>query len=134
MSATQTCLIIDSDSVGEELFQKAVEASDTVIEWTYVTSCREAIKYILNKHTAAPDFVFFEWYMPGIDGIDCLLTLRQYNKLAQARFVIYGGENREEMYQLSVRYDCLLLPKSESVSEMSRILNSIFYLKSAQEL
>ncbi len=134
MSATQTCLIIDGDRVGEELFQKAVEASDTVIEWTYVTSCREAIKYILNKHTAAPDFVFFEWYMPGIDGIGCLLTLRQYTKLSRAKFVIYGGESLEEMYRLSVLHDCLLLPKSESVSEMSRILNSIFDLKSAQGL
>lgn len=130
----QTCLIIDSDKAGEELFQNAVDASDTVIESKFVTSCREAIKHVLNKRTAAPDFVFFEWYMPGIDGIDCLLTLRQYTKLAGAKFVIYGGENQEEMYQLALIHDCLLLPKSESVSEMSRILNNIFDLKSAQEL
>ena len=70
--AEKTCLIVDDDELTRHLIAHSVaELGFTIRE---AADGREAIE---SCEDFMPHVIFLDWYMPEVDGMDCLKAIRQ---------------------------------------------------------
>ena len=94
-------MLADDDDDDRDLFSEAISSSDTTV--TSVCNGKELMK-VLTDETVLPDCVFIDLNMPEKSGMECLLEIRQSEKLRTLPVIIYStSSNRkdiEETYAL----------------------------------
>lgn len=91
MNLPANFLVIDDDRDDHELFQEALELTFPTVQCYFAFTCTEAIELMENKIIASPDYVFMDWNLPGIQGMDCVEKIRQAIGQAPQLFILTGG-------------------------------------------
>ena len=88
---------------------------------TTLTSGVEAVEHI--KH-AAPDVVFLDINMPGIDGIETLRRIRALNRDLPVVMVTAAYQDEKNITRASTLGIAGFFPKNNSLSELVRVIET----------
>jgi len=120
------CLLVDDDPDEFEIFQAAIDDTLLPVECLYASNCPYAIDHVQGREQQIPEFVFIDWLLPAMDGMQCLTNLKMLPELSGAEFVIYTAFALSESTMKAIEsYHCKFLRKSESVTMLSDQLRSI---------
>ena len=121
-----TCILIDDDPDDHEIFRIAIQETSVPVSCDFFHNWVDADNYLQNKAVYAPDFIFIDWYLSGVQGMDYLARLKQVPKLSSSQFVVYSGLIQSEIkINLLDVYNCKYLQKSGSISSTASGLRSV---------
>jgi CheY-like chemotaxis protein len=80
-------LLIDDDEDELTIFDAAMKELNIPFKCTYAKSAEHALQML---HFLVPDYIFLDYNMPKIDGLDCLKEIRQINTLRNVPVVMYS--------------------------------------------
>ena len=87
-----TIVLVDDDVDEYDLFTTALKQLTEDFRLIHITSCDDLLSTIkANK----PELVFLDINMPGMNGIECLKTIRRENKLEQLPIIMYSTSNNK---------------------------------------
>ena len=97
-------LLADDDADDRDIFRQVVLDSGIEAELTAVEDGRELIAFLLDmKDAAAPDVIFLDLNMPGMDGKACLREIRHQSKFSMTPVIILSTstwfKDIDETYQ-----------------------------------
>lgn len=126
-----TCLLIDDDQEEHHIFDLAVCGTFLPLECSFFSNWMEALVYLKDHNTDAPDFLFLDWHMPGCESIDYVTALKQVPCLASTRFVIYSGYISQQVVNAANQYNFKYLKKADSISDTATNLRTLLLAESA---
>jgi CheY-like chemotaxis protein len=86
----QRVMIIDDDEDDRDFFTYAIHEINRGIEVVHCKSGSEALMHLKDESTWQPQIVFLDVNMPGLDGKETLIRLRQIEALQDIPIVIYS--------------------------------------------
>ncbi|MBL0153418.1 MAG: response regulator [Chitinophagaceae bacterium] len=89
MKENMRLFIIDDDDDDKKLFIESVKEIDDSIVCSTACDGLEALKILSDAENPLPDFIFLDLRMPRISGKQCLLEIRQIEKLRNVPVFIY---------------------------------------------
>lgn len=84
-----TVMIIDDDTDDCILFSEAVRQVDPKIKCLQAIGSQEAFSMLNDNAVPKPDFIFLDLNMPGLNGKQFLLRIKQIPELKDIPIVIY---------------------------------------------
>src|SRR4051812_3453934 len=89
-----TILLVDDDLDELDLFKSALKDLEEDINLLYVSSCSDVVDMIEN---AGPDLLFLDINMPGLNGIECLKSIREEEKFKSLPIVMYSTSSNKKV-------------------------------------
>lgn len=83
--------LVDDDWEDQEIFLDAISKIDFTVELKIFAGGEELIE-ALNTADKLPNLLFLDLYMPGMDGEECLVRLREEMAFNEVPIVIYSTE------------------------------------------
>src|SRR5688500_16940478 len=83
------CVVIDDDPDDREIFEIALEESDSPFTLTAIGSGLKALE-MLSAGNTIPDYIFLDLNMPLLSGKDCLREIRNIDGLKKVPVVIFS--------------------------------------------
>ena len=125
MEKTITCILIDDDDDEHEIFREALGHTLLPIRCLFAFDCLAAVKVITSTQKLIPDFIFMDWNLGGIQGMDCLNELNSV-KPDWCQVIIYSGQIQQILFDESNRVNYYCLQKSGSITDLTDSLRLIF--------
>jgi CheY-like chemotaxis protein len=101
-------LLADDDPDDCLIFSHAIEQMPGKIKFTCLSSCHRLMHFLNDDNVAAPDVIFLDLNMPGINGRDCLTKMKTKPGWEHIPIVIYSTASREEIieecYRLGAKF------------------------------
>lgn len=120
-----TCLLIDDDLDDQEIFSIALAEVDSDIKLITCCDALEAIKFLVRKDLALPQYIFLDINMPRIDGWHCLRQINTLLHLRDVPVIIYStSETLSEIYDENAF--TAFLPKQTKVTDLVAKLEELF--------
>ncbi|MBC7851147.1 MAG: response regulator [Chitinophagaceae bacterium] len=122
-----SCLLIDDDLDDHEFFAIALGKLDNNIRCLMADSASHALQ-ILADRSVVPQYIFIDFNMPRMSGLDCLIDLCRLEHLKDTQKFMFSTNLSSRIISLSKELgakDCLI--KTTSMEELTRMLKSIFY-------
>lgn len=120
------CLVIDDDADDRDIFEIALEESDSPFSLTAIDSSLKALE-ALSAGSTVPDFIFLDLNMPLLSGKECLREIRNIDTLEHVPVVIYSTSSYikdiEETKMLGANH---FLSKTPDIRRLSEILSELF--------
>ncbi len=120
------CLVIDDDADDRDIFEIALEESDSPFSLTAIDSSLKALE-ALSAGNTVPDFIFLDLNMPLVSGKECLREIRSIDALEHVPVVIYSTSSYikdiEETKMLGANH---FLSKTPDIRRLSEILSELF--------
>lgn len=107
-------LLIDDDDDELEIFNMALKTLPSEFHCRLVRTARAALEIAKQART---DFVFIDYNMPKINGLEALATLKKTNEFRDARFILYSNFMDESMIKNAIEsgaYACIRKPDKTS--------------------
>lgn len=126
MTKTKTYYIVDDDIDDQQFLIEALTENDAQIQCFTASNGQEAITHLKETFVPLPDAIFLDLNMPGLNGKQCLLELKQTPSLQHIPVIIYSTTSAEKEIQETMRMGAsyFLVKKSiyqELVNELSQI-------------
>lgn len=103
-------VLVDDDVEDLELFCYAVLEVDKSIDCICFNSCHELMKY-LEDVKAIPDFIFVDFAMPIMGGLECLREIRSHNKFDRTETILYSTAISARQFETFKNLNAKLLLK-----------------------
>lgn len=103
-------LLIDNDEDEIEIFTAALDQIPLSYDCMWVQSAEHAIKLLSNF---SPDYIFIDYNMPKINGLECLETIKKIDSVKNIPVILYSNNINEENYNKAISlgaYSCLKKP------------------------
>ncbi len=81
-------LVVEDDEATRELYRCQFEEWDLPVDCTWMSSALEALMDIASMR---PDLLVTDLFMPGVDGIEMLKTIKRNQQLAQMQIIVISG-------------------------------------------
>lgn len=120
-------MLIDDDADEHEIFREALGQTLLPVRCLFSFDCLSAIKLINSDEISTPDFIFMDWQLGGIQGMDCLNHISMVI-LGKCQLIVYSGLISKKTLDDLKQYNCLLLQKSGSINSLAKELKSIFVM------
>ena len=135
LSPLMNILIIDDDLEDCDLFREALSEVDPDCTCTQAHDGQEGLKILLQETTALPDFVFLDINMPVMNGMECLVQIKNHSRLKNIPVIMYSttSNTREikSFYNLGA-HDFLIKP--HDYRKLVEALQSIITSNSTQKV
>lgn len=95
---TRQLLLVDDDLDQLDIFMDALREISGPYNCTYADGPEKAIEMIRNT---IPDFIFLDYNMPRMNGIQLLSVLRHEPKLKKAKIFIYSSSVTDEIQKMA---------------------------------
>jgi len=82
-------LLVDDDEDDRKMFQEALQAVDTEVEYLEARDGVEALELLTRQPTVLPDFIFLDLNMPRKDGKQLLADLQKHQHLHHIAVIVY---------------------------------------------
>lgn len=120
-----TILYAEDDADDCELVMEALGTIDPSIQCRRAFDGMHALE-ILREETELPDYIFLDVNMPVMDGRDCLLKLKNDDRLKNIPVVIYSTtRDREEIRALYAMGAEEFVQKPNSFNELCATLKNV---------
>lgn len=91
-----TILFADDDEDDRMLFAAAIDKLQSNIKLLLANDGRSALEMLAVYNNNPPDLIFLDVNMPGMDGWQCLYTIKQDLQLKQLKVIMYSTSNHKE--------------------------------------
>jgi DNA-binding NtrC family response regulator len=123
---TKEILLIDDDEDELEVFTQALHSIDKTIKCSLAKNLTDALEFLSY---CSPAYIFIDFNMPKVNGLECLPEIKKLNKLEKSRIVLYSNHISEEMNETATAmgvYRCVKKPNmtAELVKKIKEILKS----------
>ena len=126
MQSTFTLLIVDDDEDDKEMFIEVATEIDSSINCIKAANGLEALQ-LLKKEEFFPDFIFLDLNMPRMNGKQCLVHLKQNEKLRSIPVIIYTTSKMAEDIEEAKRLGAVhFITKPSSMITLRKELEFIF--------
>ena len=85
MEVQKKFLFIDDDADDRDFFCSTIEMIDPSVQCFFAKDGVDALDQLNNDENFTPDFIFIDMNMPRMDGRECLLKIRQIDRLSAAQ-------------------------------------------------
>jgi len=118
-------LLIDDDTDELEVFAEALRAVDKNIQCSQARDLNEALELL---RSSAPAFIFIDYNMPDVNGLEVVCELKKMEKLEGSKIILYSNYISEEMNEKAISlgaYKCVKKPSMINVliKSLKDILN-----------
>ena len=106
-------LIIDDDPQDCELFYEAVREVGSDFPCARAADGKEGLSLLQNDPIKLPDFIFLDINMPAMNGKECLMQIKQHDKLRSIPVIMYSttsNANEIGSYRKLGAHDFLIKP------------------------
>lgn len=114
------CFLIDDDMDDRQIFQLALNAIDNSIELIAAQNGTQALEKI-NANDFLPDYIFLDMNMPYMSGKECLIKLREVERLKNVPIIIYSTVKYFE--ELASFGATSFIAKQNSVAGLVKVLS-----------
>lgn len=90
-----TILLIDDDQDDTDLFVEALAEINPAITCYHAIDGRQALDKLLTKQIRRPDIIFLDINMPGMNGWQCLKSLKGQELLQQIPVIMYSTSSAQ---------------------------------------
>ena len=123
---TKEILLIDDDADELEVFSEALRSVDKNIQCSQAKDLNEALEFLTYS---SPAYIFIDYNMPEINGLEVVSEIKKIEKLANSRIVLYSNYVSEEMNKKAMAlgaYKCVKKPNMINVliKNLKDILNN----------
>ena len=123
---TKEILLIDDDADELEVFSEALRSVDKNIQCSLARDLNEALEFLTYS---SPAYIFIDYNMPKINGLEVVSEIKKIEKLANSRIVLYSNHVSEEMNKKAMAlgaYKCVKKPNMINVliKNLKEILNN----------
>lgn len=87
--ANRKILLVDDDVDDRKYFVSAVKEIDATIECVTAKDGQQALELLRNGDLSLPDYIFLDLRMPRISGKQCLLQIKEDERLKDIPVIIY---------------------------------------------
>jgi len=123
---TKEILLIDDDADELEVFSEALRSVDKNIQCSLARDLNEALEFLTYS---SPAYIFIDYNMPKINGLEVVSEIKKIEKLANSRIILYSNHVSEEMSKKAMAlgaYKCVKKPNMINVliKNLKDILNN----------
>ena len=126
--------LIDDDPEDCELFYEAVREVGSDFQCAHASDGKEGLSLLQNNPVRLPDFIFLDINMPAMNGKECLMHLKQHDKLRSIPVIMYSTTSNaneiKSFYNLGA-HDFLIKP--HNFSRLVEALRSIILANGKSE-
>jgi len=118
-------LLVDDDKDELVIFMdvlRRVPAADG-FKCTYAASTSQAIEML--KYLV-PDYIFADFNMPGMNGLQFLQDLKDQQRLNRAQLCLYSTYINDEVKERAQRFGISCLKKSDTIHSLAKSLCDLF--------
>ena len=117
---------VDDDQDDHEIFSMALSSVNPSIQCIYFDSAKSALCIMEDENFRAPDYIFLDLNMPGINGLQLLEILKTTKDLAAIPVIIYSTSILPADYEKARLLGATgFLIKPSSLPELIKELNQI---------
>lgn len=126
MMASKTCLLIDDDHDDQLIFTLALKQVSGSILCVTADNGLDALQK-LGQASFLPDYIFMDLNMPGMNGIECLLKIKDLEHLRNTPIIIYTtSSNQRDMMETHALGASAFITKPCHISDLSEKLHEVF--------
>jgi CheY-like chemotaxis protein len=115
-----SCLVIDDDPEDQEFFLLALNEAFSEARCSFASSCMQAIENLQSKAIPVPDYIFMDWNMPLMNGLECIQELKKVTMLDNSTVFILTGSMSDTVLKNVVDLGVnKVLQKQNSISMLS---------------
>jgi CheY-like chemotaxis protein len=123
---TKQILLIDDDAGELEVFSEALRSVDKNIQCSQARDLNEALEFLTYS---SPAYIFIDYNMPEVNGLEVVSEIKKIEKLANSRIVLYSNYISEETNKKAMAlgaYKCVKKPNMINVliKNLQDILNN----------
>lgn len=127
MSTMKTCLLIDDDQDDQEIFLIALKDSGRLIECSLANDAQLGLAHLDKNPAKTPDYIFIDLNMPGMNGKQCLIEIKNRSFLKDVPVVVYSTSSQpEDIQEMKALGASDFITKPPSVRSLTKILSDFF--------
>src|SRR6476619_7068217 len=85
---TKEILLIDDDADELEVFSEALRSVDKNFQCSQARDLNEALEFLTYS---SPAYIFIDYNMPKINGLEVVSEIKKMEKLANSKIVLYSN-------------------------------------------
>jgi CheY-like chemotaxis protein len=121
------CLLIDDDFDDQEIFLLAVKRTGIPVECVMESNASAGMERLCRNGEIAPNYIFLDLNMPGMDGKECLEEIKKIPHLKSIPVIMYSTSS----YINDIRETKMLgakgfVTKPTDLAVLTNILTEIF--------
>lgn len=123
-------ILLCDDDPDEALFlETAFKNAGFRVDLEYFNRCSSLLDDLLSRRVV-PDLIFIDIHMPGENGLECLVEVKQFPLYKDVPVIIYSTSKLpREIAEAFDKGASLYLPKTASEAEMIDMANYVLNLK-----
>lgn len=126
---TLKIILVDDDEDDRLLFEDAIEELNMNTYLQSFCDGQEFMEYILLKDQEMPHLVFLDLNMPVKNGIQCLIEMRENNKLKNLSVAIYSTSSSErDIEQTFVKGANIYINKPNDFGKLKKVIKKVLKL------
>jgi CheY-like chemotaxis protein len=119
----KTILLIDDDEDEFELFIEALRETDFSYDCIFTKDAEQALNLL---HYTVPDFIFLDYNMPRINGLQCLREIKKIESMQDVPVILYSTAISKELTENAITNGAALcIKKPYNLSMLAEILKSV---------
>jgi CheY-like chemotaxis protein len=119
-----TCFLIDDDVDDRAVFQLALTAFDNSIKLVTASNGVEALEKVNSTDLFLPDYIFLDLNMPYMSGKECLIRLRDIERLKNVPILIYSTIHTD-YEKLADSWASAFITKPNSIEALVKVLSEV---------
>lgn len=122
------CLLVDDDLDDQEIFLMTLEKINKNIKCLTANDGVEALS-LLTQNSFVPDYIFLDVNMPKMNGIECLRSIKNIERLNDCKIFMYSTTSETSVLEKSKKLgatDFIVKPASPALLKetLSQILKN----------
>ena len=119
-------ILADDDESDRMNFKEALEEGKIKTNIVSVNDGVELMEYLLREDTQLPTILFLDLNMPRKNGLECLIEIRQNEKLREIVVAIYSTSSSEKDIEHTFNSGAnVYIKKPNNFSKLKSVLNEI---------
>ena|SRR5687767_8898046 len=121
-------LLADDDRDDRFFFNKVLEILPVKTQLTTVEDGEKLMSYLSENSKNLPDVLFLDLNMPRKNGSECLLEIKQSEKLKSLPVIIYSTSMNEDVADLLYNNGAHYYIRKEDMVKLQKILHHVLTL------
>jgi len=126
-------LLADDDPDDRKFFGMVLETL-TPAKLTTVNDGEELMQYLLKNSSRLPDVLFLDVNMPRKNGAECLVEIKQNEKLKSLPVIIYSTSLHEDMADKFYNEGAHYYIKKGDLNDLEKLLKKVIRLFSKEKI
>ena len=127
MTASKKCLLIDDDQDDQEIFMIALNDSGRRVNCDAADSALSGLLKLDSNPSGVPDYIFLDLNMPGMNGKQCLVEIKNRPFLKDVPVIIFSTSSRpQDIRETQQMGASAFITKPSSISSLTNILSEFF--------